>query len=218
VLLERKIQVRRAVQAANQQATITHGDVTRSVADWLVWKREVVARRSQFLMQLRLRIGQARLEALRHAVPASAEGKTGDLVVHLNEKELAAEVEALEELKGYLDGQLSLKNATVGAQLPGDEMWQTGREGRIDEWLALVGRAVASPGVAGTAVWLMGLVDASKKIPVIKVVRELTGMGLADAKNFVEGQSRAVKEGLTPSEAAQVRQQLEAAGGRVMVR
>src|SRR5205085_8044020 len=37
-LHERKILIRRAVQAANQRAVISHGTQTRSVADWLVWK------------------------------------------------------------------------------------------------------------------------------------------------------------------------------------
>src|SRR5687768_9930810 len=48
-LQDRKVAIRRAVQAANERAHITHEDETRSVADWLVWKREVVARRSEFL-------------------------------------------------------------------------------------------------------------------------------------------------------------------------
>jgi hypothetical protein len=203
-LLGRKVRIRRAVQAANEQATITHGDTTRSVADWLVWKREVVARRSRFLGQMRHRIEQGRRSVSRKgAAPGRA-----DLIVHVNEKDLSGEVESLEELRGYLAGQLALKNATVLVELPGDEAWRTGLEGRIDELLALAARSV----------WLMGLADPSRKISVIKVVREVTSMGLMEAKDLVEGAPRPVKENLPAGEAEQVRQRLEAAGAVASLR
>jgi large subunit ribosomal protein L7/L12 len=224
-LLERKVHIRRGVQAANQQATITHEDETRSIADWLVWKREVVARRSEFLNQMRYRIEQARREMSRHAASQTGEGSSRgrDLVVHVNEKELAGELEALEERQGYLIGQFALKNATVVVDLPSDEACKTGLEGRINELLALAGRpvpATAAPSTAGggTAIWLMGLADAYKKINVIKVVREITGVGLMEAKNLVEGAPQAIKGNLSFDEAHRLRQQLEAAGARVALR
>jgi len=58
-------------------------------------------------------------------------------------------------------------------------------------------------------------VDAAKKIGVIKVVRELTGLGLKEAKDLVDSAPKAVKEGAEKSEAQVFKQKLEEAGGTV---
>jgi len=54
-----------------------------------------------------------------------------------------------------------------------------------------------------------------KKIQVIKVVRELTGLGLKEAKDLVDGAPKAVKEGVNKAEAEEVKKKLEEAGGKV---
>ena len=54
-----------------------------------------------------------------------------------------------------------------------------------------------------------------KKIQVIKVVRSVTGLGLKEAKELVDGAPSTVKEGLPKEEAEQVKSQLEEAGGTV---
>src|SRR5881396_250157 len=54
-----------------------------------------------------------------------------------------------------------------------------------------------------------------KKIEVIKEVRALTGLGLKEAKDLVEGAPKPVKEGLNKDEAAKVKAQLEKAGAKV---
>ena len=54
-----------------------------------------------------------------------------------------------------------------------------------------------------------------KKIQVIKVVRELTGLGLKEAKDLVDGAPKAVKEGVNKAEAEEIKKKLEAAGGSV---
>ena len=54
-----------------------------------------------------------------------------------------------------------------------------------------------------------------KKIQVIKVVRELTGLGLKEAKDLVEGAPKAVKEGVNKTEAEAAKAKLEEAGGSV---
>lgn len=54
-----------------------------------------------------------------------------------------------------------------------------------------------------------------KKIQVIKEVRAITGLGLKEAKDLVEGAPKAVKEGLSKEEAQALKTQLEAAGGKV---
>ena len=55
----------------------------------------------------------------------------------------------------------------------------------------------------------------AKKIQVIKVVREITNLGLKEAKDLVEGAPKAVKEGVNKDEAEKIKKQLEAAGATV---
>ena len=57
-----------------------------------------------------------------------------------------------------------------------------------------------------------------KKINVIKEVRAITGLGLKEAKELVEGAPKAVKEGASKDEAAKLKEQLEAAGATVEVK
>lgn len=58
-------------------------------------------------------------------------------------------------------------------------------------------------------------VDAAKKIPTIKVVREATGLGLAEAKAFVEAPGKPVKQGLSKEDAEKLKKQLEEVGAKV---
>ena len=57
-----------------------------------------------------------------------------------------------------------------------------------------------------------------KKIQVIKEVRALTGLGLKEAKDLVEGVPKSVKEGVSKEEAATMKKKLEEAGGTVEVK
>lgn len=57
-----------------------------------------------------------------------------------------------------------------------------------------------------------------KKIQVLKVVRELTGLGLKEAKDLVDGAPKAVKEKIKKEEAAAIKKQLEAEGATVEVK
>jgi large subunit ribosomal protein L7/L12 len=57
--------------------------------------------------------------------------------------------------------------------------------------------------------------SGDKKIQVIKVVRELTGLGLKEAKDLVDGAPKAVKEGVPKAEAESMKKKLEEAGGTV---
>ena len=57
--------------------------------------------------------------------------------------------------------------------------------------------------------------DAAAKIKVIKAVREITGLGLAEAKAVVEGAPKALKEGVSKEDAEALKAQLEEAGAKV---
>ena len=57
--------------------------------------------------------------------------------------------------------------------------------------------------------------DAAAKIKVIKIVREITGLGLADAKAAVEGTPKTLKEAVSKDEAEELKKKIEEAGGKV---
>jgi large subunit ribosomal protein L7/L12 len=57
-----------------------------------------------------------------------------------------------------------------------------------------------------------------KKIQVIKEVRTITGLGLKDAKDLVEGAPKTIKEGVKKEEAEEIKKTIEAAGGTVEVK
>jgi large subunit ribosomal protein L7/L12 len=59
--------------------------------------------------------------------------------------------------------------------------------------------------------------DDTKKIPVIKEVRTITGLGLKEAKDLVEAGGKTLKENISKEEAAKIKAQIEAAGGVVEV-
>jgi large subunit ribosomal protein L7/L12 len=58
----------------------------------------------------------------------------------------------------------------------------------------------------------------AQKVPVIKVVREITGLGLKEAKDLVEGVPANIKEGIPKGEAEQVKKKLEEAGASVEIK
>jgi large subunit ribosomal protein L7/L12 len=60
--------------------------------------------------------------------------------------------------------------------------------------------------------------DAAKKINVIKVVRELTGLGLKEAKDLVEGSPKPVKENVSKEDAEKIKKQLEDGGAKVSLK
>ena len=61
-------------------------------------------------------------------------------------------------------------------------------------------------------------VPANKKIEILKVVRTLTGLGLKEAKDFVESAPKTVKEAIALDDANDIKQQLEAAGAKVSLK
>ncbi|MBE7492653.1 MAG: 50S ribosomal protein L7/L12 [Planctomycetes bacterium] len=80
------------------------------------------------------------------------------------------------------------------------------------------GGGAAAPAAAAKTefnVVLTGITDEAKKIPVIKVVREITGLGLAEAKKLVEEAPKPVKENVGKADADAMKKKLEDAGGKV---
>lgn len=92
---------------------------------------------------------------------------------------------------------------------------------------APVGMMMAPAGAAGAAPAaeektefnvVLASAPADKKIQVIKVVREITGLGLKEAKDLVEGAPKPVKEGVAKEEAETIKKKLQDAGATVEVK
>ena len=60
--------------------------------------------------------------------------------------------------------------------------------------------------------------DPAKKIAAIKAVREITGLGLKEAKDLVDGAPKTLKEGVSQAEADDIKKQLEEAGAKVEIK
>jgi len=88
--------------------------------------------------------------------------------------------------------------------------------------IAAAGHAPAVGGAAAaeekTEFTVMLMSGGPNKIPVIKVVRELTGLGLKEAKDLVEGAPKAVKEGIAKDLAEDIKKKLVEAGATVEVK
>jgi len=81
--------------------------------------------------------------------------------------------------------------------------------------VAAPGAAAAAPVEEKTEFTVVLAAAGEKKIEVIKEVRALTGLGLKEAKDLVEGAPKPVKEGVSKDEAEKVKAQLEKAGAKV---
>ena len=87
--------------------------------------------------------------------------------------------------------------------------------------VAVAGAAAAPAAAAAEEKTELDVILASfgdKKLDVIKVVREITGLGLKDAKDLVEGAPKAIKEGASKDEAEDIKAKLTAAGAEVTIK
>ena len=129
----------------------------------------------------------------------------GSDVKELGDKIVALTVAKAVELSEYMEEVHKIKPAASGVAV-----MQAGGGG---------GAAVAEKPAEKTefTVQLDGF-DPAKKINVIKVVREITGLGLKEAKDLVEGAPGTVKEGVSKQEAEEIKKKLEAQGAVVDLR
>ena len=126
-------------------------------------------------------------------------------IMELGDKIAALTIVKAVELKDYLKTRYKIEPAAGGAVM----MAPAGG-----------GAAVAEKPAEKTefTVSLDGLADPTKKINVIKVVREITGLGLKEAKDLVEGAPKPVKENVSKEEAEKIKKQLEDGGGKVSLK
>lgn len=128
---------------------------------------------------------------------------------------MAITAEKMNEIIDTLSGLTILEVSQLVKSL--EEKWGVSAAAPVA--VAAVGAGPAAAGAAPAAekdeftVVLKGAGD--KKIQVIKVVRELTGLGLKEAKDLVDGAPKPVKEGVAKAEAEDMKKKLEEAGGTV---
>ena len=96
-----------------------------------------------------------------------------------------------------------------------EEKWGVSAAAAVAVAAAPGGAAAAAPAEEKTEFTAVLAAIGDKKIEVIKEVRALTGFGLKEAKDLVEGAPKPVKEGVTKDEAEKIKAQLEKAGAKV---
>jgi len=121
-------------------------------------------------------------------------------IIEIGDRIAALTIVKAVELKDYLKEKYKIEPAAGGAVM----MAPTG------------GAPVAEKPAEKTEFTVMLMdYDAAKKINVIKVVREITGLGLKEAKDLVEGKPKPVKENVSKEEAEKFKKQLEDGGAKV---
>lgn len=119
-LLQRNIVLRAAIQEVNLAEVVSIGGRSRTVAEWLIWKRDVAPVFGKWLQDLARRVGQVREQAKQRSVQvvsasASVGGQTGprDILINVDESALQKAIEDFTQMYGDLDGKLSIFNATT---------------------------------------------------------------------------------------------------------
>ena len=123
---------------------------------------------------------------------------------------------AVADLIEQIDKLTVLELADLVKQL--EEKYGVSAAAPVALMAAAPGGAAAAPEAEKTEFDVILSEIGAEKIKVIKAVRELTSLGLTEAKAFVESAPKAVKEGVTKDEAEQVKKKLEEAGAKVEIK
>ena len=119
----------------------------------------------------------------------------------------------LEKIVDDLSSLTVLEAAELAKLL--EEKWGVSAAAAVAVAAGPAAGAAAAPVEEQTEFTVMLTAAGDKKIEVIKEVRAITGLGLKEAKDLVEGAPKAVKEGVNKDDAAKLKAQLEKAGAKV---
>ncbi len=116
-LFERKVQILSAIKQANASNKITVKNETRTIEEWLIFKQYVATPRMNYIRSLIAEIDKARNVAKQQNGQIT-DGKnpaqfSPNVIVNVDETKLRDELTRIQESMDILDGQLSLKNATI---------------------------------------------------------------------------------------------------------
>lgn len=114
-LLSNHIAIRTAIQKANLENRLTIGTFDMSVAEWLIWKREIFPKIQAQFRGIFSIIDEVRSRALKQGATVGSQevGSPNNFVINVDEKYLSTIMESLQENYDKLDGALSLFNATT---------------------------------------------------------------------------------------------------------
>jgi large subunit ribosomal protein L7/L12 len=118
-----------------------------------------------------------------------------------------------EQVIEWLSGQSVLEIAALVKDL--EAKWGVSAAAPVAVAAAPAAAAAAAPVEEKTEFNVVLLEAGPNKIAAIKEVRAITGLGLKEAKDLVEGAPKSVKEGATKQEAEEIKKKLEAAGAKV---
>jgi large subunit ribosomal protein L7/L12 len=119
----------------------------------------------------------------------------------------------IEKLVEDLSGLTVLEAAELAKLL--EDKWGVSAAAPVAAAAGAAAPAAAAPAVDKTEFTVMLMEAGDKKINVIKEVRAITGLGLKEAKDLVEGAPKEVKADVSKDEAAKIKKQLEDAGAKV---
>jgi large subunit ribosomal protein L7/L12 len=122
----------------------------------------------------------------------------------------------LQKLAEELSGLTVLEAAELSKLL--EEKWGVSAAAPVAAAAAPVAAAAAAPAEEQTEFTVVLTAAGDKKINVIKEVRTITGLGLKEAKDLVEGAPKTVKESIGKDEVAKIKKMLEDAGASVEVK
>ncbi|MHB1422457.1 MAG: 50S ribosomal protein L7/L12 [Gemmataceae bacterium] len=125
-------------------------------------------------------------------------------IMELGDKIAALTITKAVQLKDYLKEKYKIEPAAGGVVLQGGGGGPAPVEQKVEQ--------------TEFTVILDGLADPAKKINVIKVVREITNLGLKEAKELVEGAPKPVKENIAKEEANTIKKKLEDGGAKVSLK
>lgn len=125
-------------------------------------------------------------------------------IMELGDKIAALTITKAVQLKDYLKEKYKIEPAAGGVVVAAGPGGPAGPAEKVEQ--------------TEFTVILDGLADPAKKINVIKVVREITGLGLKEAKDLVEGAPKPVKENIAKDEANNVKKKLEEGGAKASLK
>ena len=122
----------------------------------------------------------------------------------------------IEEIVEKLDSLTLLEASQLSKML--QEKWGVSAAAAVAVAAPAAGGGAAAPAEEQTEFDVILSAAGDKKIQVIRVVRELTGLGLKEAKDLVDGAPKAVKEKIAKAEATDMKKKLEEVGATVEVK
>ena len=120
-----------------------------------------------------------------------------------------------DQVKSYLKNLTLMEAATLVKELEEELGVSAAAPVAVAAAPGAGGAAAAAPAAEKDEFTVVLTGSGDKKIQVIKVVRELTGLGLKEAKDLVDGAPKPVKEGVSKAEAEEIQKKLTEAGGSV---